>query len=137
MMPVHCSNCAQDFCSEFDSGLMMDPKIVTVPLAPAYELNCAQAPVSAGDDAAGDDAAGDEAAGEEAAGDVLEVELPLPLLHAARASTEAPMTVAAATDRLAISHSPSAIRAPVTAGRYRFVADSFVKREISAVDGII
>jgi len=35
VIPVHCSNCAQDFCSEFDSGLMMDPKIVTVPLAPA------------------------------------------------------------------------------------------------------
>jgi len=33
-MPVQCSNCAHDFASEFDSGLRMDPKIVTVPLGP-------------------------------------------------------------------------------------------------------
>src|SRR5689334_11925970 len=94
-MPVHCSNCAQDFCSEFDSGLMIDPKIVTVPLAPAYELNCAQAPDSA------------------APLDELEAELPPalllvlllllpPLLQAASASTEAPITAAAAADRLFI-----------------------------------
>ena len=35
VMPVHCSNCAQDFFSESDSGLRIEPNIVTVPLAPA------------------------------------------------------------------------------------------------------
>src|SRR5215469_1045001 len=91
-MPVHDSNCAQDFCSEFDSGLRIDPKIVTVPLGPAYGLNCAQAPVSL---APVDDGLGDEPP------------LPPPLLppQAARASTEAPSAAVAATARLCISRS--------------------------------
>src|SRR6185437_1288402 len=122
-MPVHCSNCAQDFCSEFDSGLMIDPKIVTVPLAPAYELNCAQAPDRA------------------APLDELDAELPPPLLllllllllHAARASTEAPITAAAAADRLFISGSPICNSRTRAAGRYRFVT----KQEKPTTGGIV
>src|ERR1035437_1658134 len=48
-MPVHVWKSAHDLLSESDSGLKIDPNIVTVvPLCPAYAWNLAQSPVSAG-----------------------------------------------------------------------------------------
>src|SRR6266545_5119523 len=45
-MPVHWLNSFQDFCSESDSGLMIDANIVTVvPEWPAYAWYLAQFPV--------------------------------------------------------------------------------------------
>src|SRR5690242_11651480 len=49
LMPVQVSNCCHDLLSESDSGLMMEPNIVTfVPECPAYAWYCAQSPVSVG-----------------------------------------------------------------------------------------
>src|SRR5690242_5888485 len=49
VMPVQVLNSAQDFCSESDSGLMIEANIVTfVPACPAYAWYLEQEPVSVG-----------------------------------------------------------------------------------------
>jgi hypothetical protein len=50
VMPVHCSNSAHDLFSESDSGLRIEPNIVTVvPEWPMYCEYCAHAPVADAD----------------------------------------------------------------------------------------
>src|SRR5439155_8329040 len=53
VIPVQDWNWAHDFCSESDSGEMIEANIVTfLPACPAYAWYCAQSPVNVGTGAA-------------------------------------------------------------------------------------